>query len=62
MMTKRKARNREQRMKPGAAEKLTSVRVTLTQMELTRLRQLERERQVTREEIFRLGLRNIASG
>lgn len=60
-MINKKARSREQRTKPGTANKLTAVRVVLTQDELTQAKQLERTLKLSKEEIFRMGLQTCAS-
>lgn len=60
-MNAKKARNREQRTKPGTYQKQVPVRIVISQADFTRMKELERSRSISREEIFLSGLRNCAS-
>ena len=60
-MNGKKSRNREQRTKPGTNQKQVPVRIVISQADFTRMKELERNRSLSREEIFLMGLRSCAS-
>lgn len=57
-MNSKKARNREQRTKPGTAQKQVPVRIVISHADFALMKELERSQSLSREDIFRMGLRN----
>ena len=60
-MNGKKSRNREQRTKPGTNQKQVPVRIVISQADFTRMKELERSRSLSREEIILMGLRSCTS-
>ena len=60
-MNGKKSRNRVQRTKPGTNQKQVPVRIVISQADFTRMKELERSRSLSREEIFLMGLRSCTS-
>lgn len=60
-MNSKKARSRERRTKPGAAAKLVPVRIVISQPDFALMKELERSRSLSREEIFLMGLHSCTS-
>ena len=56
-MNGKKSRNREQRTN----QKQVPVRIVISQADFTRMKELERSRSLSREEIFLMGLRSCTS-
>ena len=57
-MNGKKSRNREQRTKPGTNQKQVPVRIVISQADFTRMKELERSRSRSREEILLIVLRS----